>query len=79
MEKTFIYLSFVMAGVFVLMALGLFFLPSGIFEGWTTSSRIMMGSAILLYAGFRVFRARKMLQRHKESEKEYLNRLEKDE
>jgi threonine/homoserine/homoserine lactone efflux protein len=39
----------------------------------------MMGSAILLYAGFRVFRARKMLQRHKESEKEYLNRLEKDE
>jgi hypothetical protein len=79
MEKTFIYLSFVMAGVFVLMAMGLFFLPSGIFEGWTTSSRMLMGSAILLYAGFRIFRARKMLQKLKDSEKDYLNSLEKDE
>jgi len=79
MEKTFIYLSFIMAGVFVLMALGLFFLPSGIFEGWTTSSRVMMGSAILLYAGFRIFRARKMLKRLQEAEPEHLDAIEKDE
>ncbi len=79
MEKTFIYLSFFMAGVFVLMALGLFFLPSGIFEGWTPSSRIIMGCAILLYAGFRIFRARKMLKKLQDADREHLQTIEKDE
>lgn len=79
MEKTFVYLSFFMAGIFVLMALGLFFLPSGIFEGWTASSRIMMGIAILAYAGFRIFRARKMLQKISEHEKNLNQTIEQDE
>ncbi len=68
-----------MAGVFFLMALGLFFLPSGIFEGWTTSSRVTMGAAILLYAGFRVFRARKMLKNLQEKNRAHPGSIEKDE
>jgi hypothetical protein len=79
MEKTFIYLSFLMAGVFVLMAMGLFFLPSGIFEGWTASSRVTMGVAILLYAGFRIFRARKMLKNLQDKDRSRSGTIEKDE
>ncbi len=68
-----------MAGVFVLMALGFFFRPSGFLEEWTTSSRMMMGSAILLYAGFRIFRARKMLKKLQDAEPEHMDAIEKDE
>lgn len=69
-------MSFVMAVIFILMALGLFFLPSGIFEGWTPIQRYAMGGAILAYAGFRLFRAKKMLDKSKMAEKQGIERDE---
>ena len=72
-------LSFVMSAVFVLMAIGLFFLPAGVFEGWEPRQRYMLGGVILLYGSFRFWRARKLWLRNKENDAALRNQIEKDE
>jgi len=79
MEKLFIYFSFVMATFFVIMAVGLFFLPSGIFEDWSPLQRYTLGTLVLAYAGFRIWRARKMLLKQNQKTENPESGIEKDE
>ncbi len=79
MEKVFTYLSFVMAAVFAVMAIAIVLAPPDALEGFSPIQRYLLAGLILVYAAFRFWRARKILQRMQTDEKQNLHNIEKDE
>jgi len=78
MDKIFTYLSLLMGIVFLCMGIGLFILPNTVFADWSPGQRYIMGAVVLLYGGFRLWRARRMLLKNSPKENES-STIEKDE